>query len=405
MCPFNNIEMKYISRKFKWEATIIDNVICTKCNIKDNCLSVCPSYNLNYINLANSQKNNLLGEIIKIYTGYSKNPEIRHNSSSGGFVRELFYSLIKLRKISIISISQITDMEYSPRIVKNIKEMPNSIYYNINYSKAFELIKNNDEQFLIIGLPCQITSLQLLINQKRYSYLKKRIYAKVSLFCGYNFDRINAYSFAYNSNFKLKQISFRNGGKYRKTIISNKRDFKLFDIINPKNINEKINNDMMSDKFLCQNGCLYCVDHIGYCSDISVGDAWLKRYNNDFQGANLIITRTKKGEDIVKNMKHFYFEKGAICDLIESQSNKYARGSIGEGIKSLKLNKYFYPNHIRIHNKEEIEYYKFSNREIIKIKFVKHLLIQKHFTIGKILYVILHYKKYLVLFIKQLLYN
>ena len=117
-------------------------------------------------------------------------------------------------------------------------------------------------KYLLIGLPCQITSIELFLRKRKYDHLKEKIYAKVSLICGYSFDRKNARAFAHYNNFDLEEISYRERGRYRKTRLKNKSGELLFEVFNPKNFRERINNMIFFDQFLPQLGCLCQQDTI-----------------------------------------------------------------------------------------------------------------------------------------------
>jgi len=393
ICPFENIEMWLNDRHGKWEARILDVQRCNKCRRKSPCLSVCPSYNVDYITLAQSHMNHLLGRISNVYNGYSCNEDTRFSASSGGFIRELCKTLLDSGKVDgIMTITHDYGLEYSPKMIDDIHLMPTSIYHNINFQNAVTSLKENKGKFLIIGLPCQITSIELLMQTKKYVRLRSKIYATVSLMCGYTFDRHNAFAFAFYNRIHLDQITYRGQGRYRKTILTNASKKLLFDIRNPKNLREKLNNTILIDRFLAQLGCIYCVDHICYVADIVVGDAWQKRYAEDDVGTNLVISRTKKGEKLISLMcKNFKFERGYIQEIIESQSPGYAIGSIGEGIRKVRLkDQYFTPTRLRTNQVKDVQKYKFKFDDMIKIKIVKRLLGSNRFYLARFLYVLLY---------------
>lgn len=397
ICPFNNIQMKFNDYRGKWETQVKNSDACRKCNGKSLCLSVCPSYNVDYVELASSNENNLLGKIRSVCNGHSKNNEIRFSASSGGFIRELCMTLLQKEKIDgIISITHDNGLEYSPKIITDISLMPNSIYHNINFQNAFSLLKESEGKYLLVGLPCQITSFSLLMKKKKYTGLSNKIYAKVSLICGYSFDRKNVKAFAYYNNFDAEEISYREMGRYRKTRLKNKSDELLFEVFNPKNFRERINNMIFFDQFLPQLGCLYCVDHICYCADIVVGDAWQRRYSNDNIGTNIIICRTEKGEDAISQMESFKFEKGYKEEIIEAQSAAYAQGTIGEAMKRVRLKRhYFIPDRRRTYNLSDIQVYRFKCKHLIKIKVIKNMLRSERFDMAKNLYLFLNFKEFL----------
>lgn len=394
ICPFDNIVLEYSLYRGKWDAIVQNTEKCITCDGLKNCLAVCPSYNVDYMSLASSHENNLLGKIANVYNGYSADHTIRFNASSGGFIRALCKSLLEKNEIDgIITITHDEELEYTPKIVTDVSSMPNSIYHNINYENAFKLLQETRGKYLLIGLPCQITSIEQLLRKKRFAYLKERIYAKVALICGYTFDRTNAEAFAFCSGFTLQEITYREKGRYRKTNLIHDKGSKLFDIKKPNGVFEYAHNLMMFDKFTAQNHCLYCVDHIGYCADIVVGDAWQKKYEADTIGTNLVISRTEQGEKIIAKVDGFVFEQGYKNEIIESQSEAYALGSLGESMKTMRYkDKYFYPLHKRTDNTADIKTYPLRSIDIFKMAFLKKLLRNRKFLLAKYLYVLLHYK-------------
>lgn len=391
ICMHDNICMELNKARGKWDACVKNTEICQKCGDHPNCLTVCPSYNVNYMELARSHENHLLGRIRNIYNGYAKDQHLRFSSSSGGFIRVLCKTLIENKKIEgVISITHDGGMEYSPQIVTEIAEMPNSIYHNINYQNAINLIQKNIGKFLLIGLPCQITGMELFLRKNSDQHLKERIYAKISLMCGYTFDRKNIQAFASFNGFPMKEVSYRVGGRFRKTRLKNDFDEILIEAVHPKGWRDKINNMICFDRYIVQTACLYCVDHLGYCADLVVGDAWQAKYNPDTIGTNMIISRTELGEEIISDLESFQFEKGDKEEIIESQSPNYALGAIGEGMKRINLKgHYFSPVRKRTDHQLDIVTYKFRIKDLVKVKIIKNFIRKERFRMAKWFYALL----------------
>jgi len=63
-------------------------------------------------------------------------------------------------------------------------------------------------------------------------------------------------------------------------------------------------------------GCLNCVDHVGLASDISVGDtAWFSCFRNNAMGTALIVARTQRGLNLIREAQHFlYIEPANLRD-------------------------------------------------------------------------------------------
>ena len=404
ICPFDNILMQYIEKRGKYDAVVQDGDVCLNCNGMKNCLAVCPSYNVDYEALASSSENDFLGKIENVYNGYSKNSDSRYEASSGGFIRTLGKELLDKKSIDgIISITHDEGLDYTPKIITDVEMMPTSIYHNINYEKAIELLMINDGKYLLIGLPCQITAIEQLTQKKKYRYLKERIYAKVALICGYTFERTNMEFFEFVNNFSMDTISYRENGRYKKTRISNNKSSMLFDVHNPSTINESINNGLMFDKWMPQKHCLYCVDHMGYCADITVGDAWQKRYQEDEVGTNIVVTRTEHGDIIVKELESIFLEEGYLSEIEESQ-HMYAKPFLGLSIAKENFYKdEFVVEHVLSKKNINIPFKVFTLKDKVKLIFLKNMLRKKHFIRAKYLYVFLELKLLMKQIVKKII--
>jgi len=404
ICPFDNIIMAYINHRGKYDAVVQNDDICLNCNGSKNCLAVCPSYDVNYDNLASSSKNDLLGKIENIYNGYAKDKGLRNRASSGGFIKSLGRELLLDNKIDgIISITHDNGLEYTPKIIQNVEMMPSSIYHNINFENAIELLKKNDGKFLLIGLPCQLTSITQLLEKRKYRYLNERIFAKVALICGYTFDRTNMEFFESVNDFSMDTISYRENGRYRKTRLENRTETLLFDVYNPSSVNERINNNIMFDKFMPQKNCLFCVDHMGYCADIVVGDAWQPRYKEDEVGTNIVIARTLVGDNMVKNMKSISLEEGYMSE-IEASQHKYAKPFLGLSMaKENFFQDEYVAQHVVSNKKITFKNETFLFKDKIKMTLLKKVLRRKRFKLLKMLYILVEFKLVLKLMVKKIL--
>lgn len=391
VCPFHNIEMQYDEVIGRWDANVLDETICRQCSGK--CLTVCPSYENNFGRLNDYYKDDL-GEIEEIVTGWSKDEEIRWNSSSGGFIKSISKLLLTQHYVDgIIALKFASGYEYYPYLYKTANEidlMPNSIYHQVNFEKLFEILKNEEGKFLIIGLPCHFMALELFLQNKQHHKLRGKVYGRISLICGYTFDRVLRNAFVHSKNIEGGIISsYREAGRYRKTRINSRSKSFLYDIKKPKNINDYIDNQMLMDKSMTQKACLFCIDHLGACADLAVGDAWLKRYKNDNYGSNIIIVRNNQGKNLIDLMNQFYFEKAEKADILESQGARYAYGTVGHYLRNQMDSMHQIPQSVMpLCTKKEIS-------DIYKKNEIKRLLIMKKYWTGKARYFLIEWKQIL----------
>ena len=76
-CPYQEIDLKLNVAKGLYEPFIKNVVTCLTCD-NQPCLQVCPSYEEDFVSLANwSDPTQRIGPVAAIYTGYSTNRDIR----------------------------------------------------------------------------------------------------------------------------------------------------------------------------------------------------------------------------------------------------------------------------------------------------------------------------------------
>lgn len=113
ICSFDNIQMKFDTILGKWQAIVINSEQCKSCNGRSNCLSVCPSYSIDYHEIVNNE--NQMGKILSVWNGWSNNEDIRLNSSSGGLIRTLCNYLLQTKRVDgVISLKHESGFEYFP---------------------------------------------------------------------------------------------------------------------------------------------------------------------------------------------------------------------------------------------------------------------------------------------------
>ncbi len=392
-CFHGAIEMKLNDHRGKWQPVIRNLECCEKCNGERGCLSVCPAWNVDYMKLAESEQNGMLGRIERVCNGYSGSVDIRRRASSGGFIRHLCQSLLDREEIDgIITLSHDGGLEYTPKVLTEVDQMPTSIYHNINFANAIKMLKQHEGRYLIIGLPCQITSIELFVRKKRNRYLTDRIYAKVALFCSYLHDRNALKAVAYYNNFDFSEITYRGNGRdlmiRMKNSLGEVREINSF---YPKNVHELMCSRLMYENFFLQYGCAWCVDHLGYCADIVAGDSWLARYRQDRSGTNLIICRTAWGEQLVEQVQGMIFLEGSIDDILKSQGVAYALAGVAEGMKHISVKgQSFQPEKIRSDHQHAAPRHDFTWKDRFKLKVIKRALTDHgHFKTARLLYFLL----------------
>lgn len=325
LCPHDAIELEIDSKKGIY-LPIIDLEVCNDCGI---CRRACPGGEVDFdaLNIelfGKKPDDNLLGNYINCYTGYSTDDSIRHNSSSGGLVTAL---LIFALEEGIIDGALVTRMKkdqplepepFIARTREEIIEASKSKYCPVPANIALEKILESadNERFAVVGLPCHIHGIRKAQNVDKR--LKEKIILAFGLMCGHT-PNFKATASFLDKHWNIKKenvtkIDYRGNGW--------PGSFKC--ALNGKDLSIDSNRcwKFLGSSFFTPNRCLICTDFAAELADISFGDAWLPELRNDRKGCSMTISRTTNSEWILKLMA----DKGKIVlrnssriDVIKSQ--------------------------------------------------------------------------------------
>lgn len=302
VCPHNCIEIK-IDIKKGVNQSFVDVNKCTNCGI---CIKSCPPYTR-----SNSEENTndkLIGKYKSVYSCYSNNEEIRKQSASGGFITTLSIYLIEKKLVDGIIITKrskenpIVGIPFIATTKQALLESMTSIYAPVEFGSILKPIiedKGYNKRLAIVGLPCHIEA----VHQATHTYkrLKEIFLFKISILCGQS-PNIYSYKYIFNKlNIKEQEIiSIKNRGDgwpgFVRLKLKNKKEIKY-------PYQSKLSmGTVLSSPLFTPTACQLCVDPVGFSSDITVSDAWLKEYKNDKIGRNLILIRSKQMQSVIENM-------------------------------------------------------------------------------------------------------
>ena len=326
LCPKNAIILTKTDKKDIFMPKLnLKN--CSNCGI---CLNVCSGLGIDFkkLNLnvfGEEHKKSVIGTNVNCYTGYSKDIEIRLNSSSGGLVTQI---LIFALEKGIIDGALVTMMNrenpvepesFIARTKEEVIGASKSKYCPVPANVALKEILNapDNEKFAVVGLPCHIHGIRKaeLINKR----LKDKIIFHLGIFChhGTNFDGTNFFIDRMNlDKNKITKLEYRGDGwpGNFKVILNDKevkKDLFFFFFLFP------------SIYFFTPKRCFMCSDALNELADMSFGDAWLPRIQEkDNIGTSMIISRTKKGDQLLRKLKKEDNIELDFCkksEVIESQ--------------------------------------------------------------------------------------
>lgn len=276
--------------------------------INEQLLRGCPGIELNYNGGQNSPEyiDELVaewGSIREILEGYATDQKQRHAASSGGVASTLAIFGIERRGMhGVLHIAARSDIPYLNYTVistnrEQIISRMGSRYAPASPCDGLQMIVDSPAPCVIIGKPCDIAAIHKV--RKIRPELDKKIGLTISIFCAATPSTAGTFAvmehLGVNDKNSVHHIRYRgNGWPGNARVVFNSGD------------GEHVKQMSYADswgKILChyrQWRCNLCVDHTGEFADISVGDPWCRDVDADDPGRSLILARTTRGQQILK---------------------------------------------------------------------------------------------------------
>lgn len=317
------------------------------------------------------KSNNIWGDYISLYYGYSTDNNIRTSASSGGLLTTICIYLLKNRCVDgIIQIEADSNIPYKTQvsISTSIDDVIKCMGSRYCISSPLENIKDmisTEKKYAFVGKPCDVASLKLYMEND--PVMSKQIVYLFSFFCAgepsENAQHQLLEKLGCSSPYKQVKLTYRGNGwpGYATAEYNNTKSSITYDESWGKILGRDI-----------RKICRFCFDGIGSFADISCGDAWYLNSDNtpDFSehaGRNIIFIRSSKGQELFLNiiksglinvesanieslryMQRYQHERRAtmiakICALIICRKNKpsYSFGSMLKLVKNVKLRSQF----------------------------------------------------------------
>ena len=331
----------------------VDEEKCTNCGL---CLEVCPGREINFIKMnwevfGKIPRDPFIGNYIRCYIGYARDLRIRLNGASGGIITALLLFLLEEEIIDGVVVAVMREYtKPKPYVIRKPKDLlaaQGSIYMPVPMGTIIKYIMRHEERYAIVGLPCHIEGLRKA--ERLFRELRERIILRVGLFCG-GIINLLGHSFILRKMKvdvnNVKNIKYRGRGwpGYIRIILRDRKEKRVpfiifWSLVYP---------------FFLPIRCILCLDPTNELADLSCGDAWLPEIiKRDRIGTSLIITRTKKGDELVRRaIEKHYIEavETTASDVIRSQGTGLLYRKIDNVVRrymlkklGLQVPKYVYP--------------------------------------------------------------
>ena len=294
ICPKHCIEMVEDEEGFVYPK--VNEDLCINCGL---CNKSCPI-------LSYSSRN---FESPACALAYSKNNEIRETSSSGGIFSELALYILKHNGIvygaSVEEEARVKHVRINS--VEQLERLKGSKYVQSEMNEVYKNVKEdleNEKKVLFTGTPCEIAALNTFLKED-YNNL-------------YTCDLI-CHGVPSHKIFRkyLNEIEEKYKSKVQKVYFRNKDDgwanfkTKIF-FENGDFYSCRADKDLYMKSFLknasLRPSCYDCkFSKIPRCADLTLGDYWgVEKVHpelNDDKGISMIVINSKKGEELLNNIK------------------------------------------------------------------------------------------------------
>ena len=295
---------------------------------------ICPGKGYNIIeesrNLYGEAKYDLeLGHIYNHHAVCSNDSEILKNASSGGIMTHAAIYMLEHNHVDRVLTTYFEfDNGVSTKcfLAKNrgeILQSQGSKYCPVDLSEAIQEIKLNNYRVAVIGTPCQIAGIRKI--QRIDEDFNRKVIITIGNFCGgiKSFKNINLIARRKGINPRnITSFRFRGNGQPGSMLIKESSG-KTIEIPYPAYVG--LNG--LSKHLRCH----LCVDATAELADLACGDAWVPRFLKDAKPWSVLITRSKKADDVIKAMK----ESGLITTM--SISSEEIKRSQHENLTSKKI--------------------------------------------------------------------
>jgi coenzyme F420 hydrogenase subunit beta len=333
MCPHDAVELTWDLR-VGYRLSVREER-CTHCGV---CLAVCPGPGLDFTagawwreRNAGARAQDFLGPWRQLWFGWAGDPRVRHEGASGGAATAILAGALETGQADAVVAAGLDPgnpleaVGVVCRTPGEVRACRGSKYNVVAQNLRLRDVLDQPGRYVVAGLPCHIQGLRLA--QRRSGRLRKRVVATLGIFCGLtNEPRATEYA-ARRAGLDpgdLADVSYRGPG-WPGHLRLQTRD----GAVRTRPYPDYFEPAMWA---LMPPRCRICPDTLAELADVSVGDAWLDRFEGS-DGVNDVIARTPAGERLLAALAgRLVLEPAGPVEMAESQAGSYpSTREVGRG--------------------------------------------------------------------------
>ena len=279
------------------------------------------------------------------YVGFVAESQYRENASSGGMVSWVLAELFKRGEIDgVIHVAEGCNDIFEYQVSESLGEITGkskSRYYPVHYDDALRKVLGNGKKYAFVGVPCFVKSIRLLAENNKD--VAESIKYCIAIFCGHLKTKAFAEMIAMQqgvSSDAIASVDFRvKNPKQPANKYSSQVFFKdttgVVSSLQPVPTQNLYGLDWGLGYFK-PKACDWCDDIAGETADLSCGDAWLPETVADPLGTNIIITRSKVIDNIIKegiDRHSLVMNVVSVDKVCESQAGNYRHRREGLSVR------------------------------------------------------------------------
>ncbi|MEX5263374.1 Coenzyme F420 hydrogenase/dehydrogenase, beta subunit C-terminal domain [Kocuria sp. CPCC 205231] len=259
-------------------------------------------------------------------------------SSSGGMTSWVAQRLLEEDLVDgVIHVGSASeDKLFEYRVSTTVDEIiahRKSMYYSVSFADVLESVRGDGRRYAFIGIPCFVKAVRSLAEID--VILHEQIIYYLGLVCGHLKSSAYAESMAWQLGVEpgeIDRVDFR-----IKNPAAGSRGYQFgVKAIGEDNYATSSPMDLVGGSWghsvFQPNACNFCDDIYAETADVVFADAWLPKYEADWRGHNIVVTRNEVIDKLISDgvaSGHLEAEDLEIDAVAKAQSGNYRHRRLG----------------------------------------------------------------------------
>jgi len=281
------------------------------------------------------------GRFRRAFAGRINSDDELPNSSSGGLTTWIVLELLRVGAVDgVIHVGSGDSslFEYTvSRSAEDVLAGRKSKYHPATFAQALREVRGDGLRYAFVGIPCAVKGVRLVTEQD--PVIREQLKFFVGIVCGHMKSAAYAESFAWQLGVEpsnLETVDFRIKDP---ELTSRQYSFGA----QAADTGEWVEKQTLSlvggswgHAVFQLNACNYCDDIFAETADVVVGDAWLAKYEIDWRGTNVVMTRNAYIDELLRDgaaRGEFSADELDVDDVVKTQAGNFRHRREGLAVR------------------------------------------------------------------------